>query len=67
MIEAGLRPPHWCSGPPLPAARRIGFESHVVTVDGYDALAGVLDGHDGTELVRASGTVEHLREVKGRR
>lgn len=45
-------------------ARRIGFESHVVTVDGYDALAGALDGHDGTELVRASGTVEHLREVK---
>ncbi|MGH3541903.1 MAG: M24 family metallopeptidase [Mycobacterium sp.] len=40
---------------------RLGFESHVVTVDGLDALsaaAGV------TELVRASQTVEALREVK---
>ena len=45
-------------------ARRIGFESHVVTVDGYDALSCVLDGHDGVELVRASGTVEALRVVK---
>lgn len=45
-------------------ARRIGFESHVVTVDGYDALARVPAGRDGVELVRASGTVEALREVK---
>ena len=45
-------------------SRRIGFESHVVTVDGYDALSCVLDGRDGVELVRASGTVEGLREVK---
>jgi Xaa-Pro aminopeptidase len=45
-------------------ARRIGFESHVVTVDGYDLLADVADGHAGVELVRASGTVEQLREVK---
>jgi Xaa-Pro aminopeptidase len=43
--------------------RRIGFESHVVTVDGYDALSGELADHSG-ELVRASGTVEALREVK---
>ncbi|KZS74422.1 X-Pro dipeptidase [Mycobacterium kansasii] len=42
---------------------RLGFESHVVTVDGLDALtAGLQD--TGTELVRASGTVETLREVK---
>ena len=45
-------------------ARRIGFESHVVTVDGFDALSCALDGHDDVELVRAAGTVEGLREVK---
>lgn len=43
-------------------ARRIGFESHVVTVDGFDALSRELAA--GAELVRASGTVEALREVK---
>ena len=42
-------------------ARRLGFESHVVTVDGFDALAK--EACD-TELVRAAGTVEALREVK---
>lgn len=49
-------------------ARRIGFESHVVTVDGFDALSGALSdarqGHGGAELVRASGVVEALRETK---
>jgi Xaa-Pro aminopeptidase len=46
-------------------ARRIGFESHVVTVDGFDALARELDERSATaELVRASGVVEALREVK---
>jgi Xaa-Pro aminopeptidase len=47
--------------------RKLGFESHVVTVDGLDALTGEVDERksDGpTELVRASGTVEALREVK---
>jgi len=42
---------------------RLGFESHVMTVDGLDALTGELDGKN-TELVRASGTVEALREIK---
>jgi Xaa-Pro aminopeptidase len=42
-------------------ARRLGFESHVVTVDGFDSL--VKEACD-TELVRAAGTVEALREVK---
>ncbi|WP_375488853.1 M24 family metallopeptidase [uncultured Mycobacterium sp.] len=42
-------------------ARRLGFESHVVTVDGFDVLAAEAGT---TELVRASGTVEALREVK---
>ena len=50
--------------------RRLGFESHVVTVDGLDALTNELDERKSdqssgpTELVRASGTVEALREVK---
>jgi Xaa-Pro aminopeptidase len=41
--------------------QRLGFESHVVTVDGFDALSGEAGS---TELVRGSGTVEALREVK---
>ncbi|BBZ14156.1 M24 family metallopeptidase [Mycobacterium branderi] len=41
--------------------QRLGFESHVVTVDGFDALA---DEAGGAELVRAPRTVEALREVK---
>lgn len=45
-------------------ARRIGFESHVVTVDGFDVLAAVLADAPGAELVRAAGLVEELREVK---
>ncbi len=46
--------------------RRLGFESHVVTVDGFDALADELGSSEagGTELVRAAGTVEALREIK---
>lgn len=52
----------WLAGPARPAGK-LGFESHVVTVDGLDALAGALEGKN-TELVRASGTVESLREVK---
>ncbi|MGB3475968.1 MAG: Xaa-Pro peptidase family protein [Mycobacterium sp.] len=46
-------------------ARRVGFEGHVVTVDGYEALSTALCGiEDAVELVRASNTVEALREVK---
>jgi Xaa-Pro aminopeptidase len=50
---------------------RLGFESHVVTVDGLDALTSELEerkssatSSGATQLVRASGTVEALREVK---
>ncbi len=44
---------------------KLGFESNVVTVDGFDALKSELRERDGsTELVRAAGTVEALREVK---
>jgi Xaa-Pro aminopeptidase len=45
-------------------ALRLGFEGHVVTVDAYDLLARALGEDTRTELVRASGTVESLREVK---
>jgi Xaa-Pro aminopeptidase len=45
-------------------ARRLGFESHVVTVDGFDALAREIEEIGTTELVRASHTVEALREIK---
>ena len=45
--------------------RKLGFESNVVTVDGFDALTRELDERKAdTELVRAAGTVEALREVK---
>ena len=45
-------------------ARRVGFESHVVTVDGFHALSRGLEGVAGSELVRAAAFVEQLREVK---
>lgn len=46
-------------------ARKLGFESNVVTVDGFDALTSELEGRKtATELVKAAGTVEALREVK---
>jgi Xaa-Pro aminopeptidase len=41
--------------------RRLGFESHAVTVDGFDALAKAAGD---VELVRAAGAVEALREIK---
>jgi len=45
--------------------QKLGFESNVVTVDGFDVLKGELeDRKASTELVRAAGTVEALREVK---
>ena len=45
--------------------RKLGFESNVVTVDGFDALTTEVGERSGaTELVRAAGTVEALREIK---
>ena len=44
--------------------QRLGFESHVVTVDGLDALQRTAAGAGRTELVRAPAAVEALREVK---
>ncbi|MCV7053331.1 aminopeptidase P family protein [Mycobacterium heidelbergense] len=44
---------------------KLGFESNAVTVDGFDALTCAVEERGGaTELVRAAGTVEALREVK---
>jgi Xaa-Pro aminopeptidase len=43
---------------------RLGFESHVLTVDAHAGLTRALDDCPGTRLVRASGIVEGLREVK---
>jgi Xaa-Pro aminopeptidase len=44
--------------------RRLGFESHVVTVDAHAALTRELDERPATALIRASGLVERLREIK---
>ena len=44
---------------------KLGFESNVVTVDAFDALTNELRERSApTELVRAAGTVEGLREIK---
>jgi Xaa-Pro aminopeptidase len=54
--------PHLAGRAAAEGVRRLGFESHVVTVDGFAMLtkaAGVW-----TEMVRAGRTVEALREVK---
>ncbi|MDT5012744.1 MAG: hypothetical protein QOH57_4361 [Mycobacterium sp.] len=53
--------PHLAALAAADGATRLGFESHVVTVDGYDKL---LKAAGDVELVRASGTVENLREIK---
>ena len=53
--------PHLTKVAAADGVARLGFESHVVTVDGYDQLARAAAE---TELVRASGTVEAMREVK---
>lgn len=53
--------PHLAARAAGAAVTRLGFESHVVTVDGYRALC---DAAGDAELIRAAGTVEALREVK---
>ena len=62
--RTGLRAATWPARAADSGCARLGFESHVVTVDGFDALSGLRTGRADTELVRASGTVEALREVK---
>ena len=63
MIERACAP-HLVGRALAAGAARIGFESHVVTVDGFDALSKRVAGHPGATLVRAAGAVESLREVK---
>ncbi|MCH9669226.1 MAG: Xaa-Pro peptidase family protein [Actinomycetia bacterium] len=54
--------PHLVKRAAEAGVRRLGFESHVVTVDGFAALDRAAG--EQCELVRAGGTVEGLREVK---
>jgi Xaa-Pro aminopeptidase len=54
--------PHLASRAAADGVRRLGFESHVVTVDGFSMLTRAAG--DQLELVRAAGAVEALREVK---
>jgi Xaa-Pro aminopeptidase len=44
--------------------RSLGFEGHVLSVDAFEALTCALEQHGGVRLVRASGAVEALREIK---
>ncbi|MBJ7338559.1 Xaa-Pro peptidase family protein [Mycolicibacterium sp.] len=53
--------PHLASAAHAFGVRRLGYESHVVTVDGHTLLAKAAGD---VELVRAAGAVEALREVK---
>lgn len=55
--------PHLAARAAADGVRRLGFESHVVTVEAHSALSEAAG--DKVELVRAAGTVEALREVKG--
>lgn len=54
--------PHLAARAAATGVRRLGFESHVVTVDAHTRLADAAG--EQTQLVRAAGTVEALREVK---
>ncbi|MDH6193698.1 Xaa-Pro aminopeptidase [Mycobacterium frederiksbergense] len=54
--------PHLAGRAAHDGARRLGFESHVVTVDAYTVLEDAAG--DTVELVRAAGMVEALREIK---
>lgn len=54
--------PHLAGRAAEAGVRKLGFESHVVTVDGFAALSRAAG--ERCELVPAGGTVESLREVK---
>jgi Xaa-Pro aminopeptidase len=53
--------PHLAARAAADGVRRLGFESHVVTFDGYAMLERAAPE---LEFVRAAGAVESLREVK---
>jgi Xaa-Pro aminopeptidase len=54
--------PHLAGRAAAGGVRRLGFESHVVTVDAFAGLTRAAG--EGCELVRAPGAVEGLREIK---
>lgn len=54
--------PHLAARSAAAGVRRLGFESHAVTVDAFAALTKAAG--DGCEFVRAAGIIESLREVK---
>lgn len=61
VIERAVGP-HLAARAAAAGIRRLGYESHVVTVDAFTGLQHAA-GAD-VEFVRAAGTVEALREVK---
>lgn len=63
VIERAVGP-HLAARAAADGVRRLGFESHVVTVDGFGLLERAVEDAAGIELVRAAGMVERLREVK---
>ena len=63
VIERAVAP-HLAGRAAADGVRRLGFESHVVTVDGFGLLERALGDAAGVEFVRAAGMVERLREVK---
>lgn len=54
--------PHLAARAAEAGVRKLGFESHVVTVDAFGALTK--SAGEACELVRAAGLVEGLREIK---
>ncbi|RZT14218.1 Xaa-Pro aminopeptidase [Mycobacterium sp. BK558] len=54
--------PHLAARAAAAGVRKLGFESHVVTVDAFTALARAAG--EQVEFTRAPGAVEALREVK---
>ncbi len=54
--------PHLVGRAAADGVRRLGFESHVVTIDAFATLTKAAG--ERIELVRAAGVVEALREVK---
>ena len=61
VIERACNP-HLVGRAAASGVRRLGFESHVVTVDAFATFTR--EAGERCELIRAAGTVEGLREVK---
>ncbi|MCF6386068.1 Xaa-Pro peptidase family protein [Mycobacterium sp. MBM] len=63
VIERAVGP-HLAARAAADGVRRLGFESHVVTVDGFGLLEKAVGDAPGIQFVPAAGMVERLREVK---